>query len=212
LANALEALQSAAPIVFIVGFAIQQIIQILDGVTSYFANQWLKRSTNPNETYADYKKIICTWISNILGGLVSLGMFGHVPIIGNNLISGETTRNIVNCLLLGLMLGTGTDGANSLLKYLGYAKDAAKSVSSVTVQLPVSSVSVSPGANVSLFGSAQNSADPSIKWQMLNPTAGSSLEGSVYTAPTNAGTYYLMATANSDPMATAILTVSVAAS
>jgi len=212
----LEALQSAVPLTFIGGFVVQQIVQLLDPLTSSFANWLLVKNTsgktpNTNETYADYKKWVCTFLSIAFGLAISATMSSSVPIVGKDYIGDETARNAVNWIFLALLIGSGTDGANSLLKYIGYAKDATKSVSSVAIQLAQSSYTVAPKASLVLAATVLNATEPTIEWSQLTTGAGGDLNGSNYVAPQASGTYYVLAKAKADPSATAVVTITVKA-
>jgi hypothetical protein len=93
---------------FAAGFAIQRLLEILDPV---FEMQRVKES----------KKMILGLVSLAVGLLLAFGIELRVlqPL-------GVVSSDYLDALVTGLIISAGSEGFNSILKFLGYAKEGKK--------------------------------------------------------------------------------------
>jgi hypothetical protein len=97
---------------FAAGFAIQRLLEILDS--------WIVSSTR-NPYLTNYKKAILATISLAAGFYFSFGANLHVlqPL-------GITDAPIIDRIVTAFVVSAGTEGFNSIMKFLGYAKENKK--------------------------------------------------------------------------------------
>ncbi len=100
---------------FAAGFAVQQLLEILDQVISPFFDA---RGTG----YANYKKAILSILALVIGLIVSywagLRMLDALGLTGVS----QTADHAVT----GVFISAGTAGFNSVMKFLNYAKEQKK--------------------------------------------------------------------------------------
>jgi uncharacterized protein YacL len=100
---------SLAP-AFVAGFAVQRILEILDSWFDSFKN--IKN-----------KKLICNIISLVIGLL--LAIFGKLHVLGT--LSGATgVPQWLDVAVSSLVVSGGTEGLNSIMKFLNYKKEEQK--------------------------------------------------------------------------------------
>lgn len=204
-------LGEATALVSIVGFAIQQALQMLDSFVSALID-WLKAKEPAGNlpghlTDVDFKKSVMALLSFFVGlgtvlALPALQLLQYVGIKD----SGLRTR-ILDILISALVFGAGTEGANTALKYFGYVKDARKKPVIVLDVVP-KTVTVSKGGTVQFLVSAKDGGESSAEWRILTGGGNISPAG-LYTAPETAGTYQVAAVSTVDLSAVAIATVTV---
>src|SRR5215208_2832911 len=100
---------------FVCGFAIQRLLELVDPVADGFI---------PGEGAAKgrWKKGILGIVA-IIGGLVFATVAG-VRVL--NPISEATIPDWIDLAATGLVVSAGTEGLNSIMKYLGYKKEEQK--------------------------------------------------------------------------------------
>src|SRR4051812_41787273 len=105
----MEKLVTALGPAFAAGFAVQRLLEILDS--------WIVGSTG-NPYLTTYKKAILATISLIAGFALSFGAKLHVlqPL-------GITDADILDGIVTAFVVSAGTEGFNSIMKFLGYAKE-----------------------------------------------------------------------------------------
>jgi uncharacterized protein YacL len=110
----MNTLATALGPVFATGFAVQQLLELLDPVLSAIAN------TPVN------KKIVMGIISLILGLL--LAKFGQFHVLADlsTASGGQWHHPALDFFVTGLILSAGTEGFNSIMKFIGYAKENKK--------------------------------------------------------------------------------------
>lgn len=111
----MDSLVKALAPVFAAGFAIQQLLELLDPLLSRFVD-------------VAWKKVILGLISLVIGLILS-GFGGFrtlLPLFQAS--SGSTPWNhpVLDVIVTGLILSAGTEGLNSIMKFLGYAKETKK--------------------------------------------------------------------------------------
>jgi len=103
----MDKLVSALGPVFAVGFAVQQLIEILSPVVDKIKSK---------------KKEILGLASLVIGLVLAWGTGIRVlqPL-------GVDTAAVVDVVVTGLIISAGTEGINSIMKFLGYAKEKKQS-------------------------------------------------------------------------------------
>jgi carbon starvation protein CstA len=99
---------------FAAGFAVQRLLEIVDAVLAFvFAAAWANR---PN-----LKTFVLMILSIVAGFALAIGTGVRVlqPL-------GATGVDAWDVVVTALVVSAGTEGANSILKYLGYKKDEQK--------------------------------------------------------------------------------------
>src|SRR5579862_7524874 len=129
---------TALGLVSVTGFAIQQLLQLLDPLVEGAIGRYKARRQRSgrlalpnNMSEAEFKKSVMTAAAFGAGLLVS--GFGHLRVLAllagsgaetTALLASATAASFFDVLISGFVLGAGTDGVNTLLKYVGYVKDA----------------------------------------------------------------------------------------
>lgn len=104
-----ELIKALAP-AFTCGLALQQLIELGDSFISISA-------------YEKYKKVVLKIVS--VGAGLGFASAGHLTILGN---LGAKVPVPVDACVTALIISGGTEGLNSILKFLGYTKEAKKAV------------------------------------------------------------------------------------
>jgi hypothetical protein len=100
---------------FAAGFAVQQCLQVVDAVASW------------DQMKPDKKKGIMGLISLVLGALLAVsGLRVLIAIAPNHPISAP-----IDILVSALVISAGTEGFNSIMKFLSYQKESAKADAAV---------------------------------------------------------------------------------
>jgi hypothetical protein len=96
---------------FAAGFALQRLLEILDPLLDKI--QWVKGN----------KKIVLGLVSLVVGLILSLGIGLRVlrPL-------GVEGADLVDIAVTALIVSAGTEGFNSILKFLGYTKENTKTI------------------------------------------------------------------------------------
>ncbi|HYL72845.1 MAG TPA: hypothetical protein VEU96_01515 [Bryobacteraceae bacterium] len=103
-----ELIKNLTPL-FVAGLAIQQLVELPDAILSQSA------------TYEKYKKPIIRIIAIVFGmWLVIEGNFSVIKAVGGSV------PVYVDRLLSALIVSGGTESFNSIIKFMGYAKDDKK--------------------------------------------------------------------------------------
>lgn len=92
---------------FAAGFALQQLLEILDPLVEKFAKE--------------NKKMFLAIISLLFG--LALAFFAGIRVLVH---LGFTGPDLWDAIITGLIVSAGTEGINSIMKYLGYAKENKK--------------------------------------------------------------------------------------
>ncbi len=106
----MDLLVTALGPVFVTGFAVQQLLEIIGPL--------LEKITSNNEKR---KKVYLSLLSLIVGMALSFGAGLHVLVAFN-----ASTPYIVDGIVSGLIISGGTEGINSIMKFLGYSKEKEK--------------------------------------------------------------------------------------
>jgi hypothetical protein len=117
---------------FAAGFAVQRLLDIFDGVLNLVPGG------------VNVKKVVTALISFLIGLL--LAGFAGLRVLKPLGLSGTSRAvAVVDVIVTALVLSAGTEGFNSILKFLGYAKDdkkaqAATSLHAVTQEPAVATL------------------------------------------------------------------------
>jgi len=89
------------------GFAIQRLLEIVDPLV--------------DKLYGEYKKLILGLVSLVVGLALAFGLGLRVlqPL-------GVTSTGLLDGFATALIISAGTEGFNSIMKFLGYAKEEKK--------------------------------------------------------------------------------------
>lgn len=93
---------------FAAGFAVQQLLEILDPIVNKIIG-------------AADKKLVLGLMSLIVGLILAIGAGLRVlqPL-------GVINADVLDIIVTGLVISAGTEGFNSIMKFLGYAKETKK--------------------------------------------------------------------------------------
>jgi hypothetical protein len=108
----MDKLVTALGPVFAAGFAVQQFLELVTSILNL----------DSNATFEKYKKVILGVVSVFVG----LGLAGLVPDLRVLKPLGVSTP--LDLLVTGFVLSAGTEGVNSILKFLKYSKEDKKNV------------------------------------------------------------------------------------
>lgn len=207
MADTFDPAQTTA-VVFLAGFAIQQALQILDPFV-VVGIQTLK-ARRPNKdlpggmTDAEFKKAVVALLAFGLG-------FGAAVWTGVRLLAliSKDFGGVGDLFVSALVLGTGTEAINTVLKFAGYVKDAQKPTPEVTI-MPAA-VTLKVGASFA-FRAAVKNAGPGVTWEVVpGETGGQVSPMGVYTAQAAPGAYQVVARSAADATQFAVAVVTVTA-
>lgn len=194
-------------IVFLAGFAIQQLLQILDPWIIIGINK-IKAARAENDlpggmADVDFKKAAIALISFLLGAIaVQLSDIRLLALINSDYAGAG------DFLVSALVLGTGTEAVNTVIKFLGYAKDAKKLSKSIDVAIFPPSTTVKQGTTFKFRANVNNGLSD-VTWSVLHGNGGTIDNSGLYTAPMDNGTFLVVAVSTVDPSKHSQATVTV---
>lgn len=103
----MDTLVTALGPAFAAGFALQQLLEILDPL--------IEKITKEN------KKMLLALVSLVFG--LALAFLAGIRVLVH---LGYTGPQMWDAIITGLIVSAGTEGINSIMKYLGYAKENKK--------------------------------------------------------------------------------------
>jgi hypothetical protein len=105
---------------FAAGFALQRLLDLLDPVLSW---PFPPKDTHGEPTRAgQVKKLVLSIVSLVMGIVIARTCGLHVI----QALEGLDAAVPWDVFLTGLIISGGTEGVNSIVKFVGYAKDAKK--------------------------------------------------------------------------------------
>jgi hypothetical protein len=135
---------------FAAGFAIQRLLEIIDPL--------LNAILGARPGYGNKKRVLLSILSLLAGFVVTLGAGVRVlePFGGKTAGSAEW----VDVIATALVISAGTEGVNSVLKFLGYAKEneKAEAASKVAAAPPDAMQAINSGSEPNLI---ETEAQPS---------------------------------------------------
>jgi len=194
-------------VVFISGFAIQQALQIIDPLVVWMVRRY--KDSRPNKdlpggiTESDFKKALVATLSFVLGSIIVL--LTGIRLL--TLIKPEYA-GFIDVIVSGLVIGTGTEAVNTVLKFLGYVKDAQKPTLEVVVTISPTSVTVKQGTTFQFRAYVKN-GHQNVAWSVLHGAGGSIDADGRYSAPATPGIFLVTAVSKADPSKDATATVTV---
>ena len=177
-------------LVYILSFAIQQFIQMFDLLVDQLVT-FVKEKFFKNVPDVNIKKNLIMLISFLLGLLVSY-LFGInlLKIIPDKTpyFTIPDLHDYVQMVLTALVLGSGTEAVNILLKYFGYVKDARKEnvQPGVDIKIIPESKKLSVSTRYKFICELKNTGDTKqeIKWEVMDISNGGTIDSDgTYTAP-----------------------------
>jgi len=111
---------SALAPAFAAGFAVQQAIEVVDTVLAVFSKWWQGLAGN-----TALKKLVAMLIGLLLAIVLVLG--GNFDVIKPLLTAGNSVPGFVSGLITVIFISGGTEGFNSLIKWITWKKEEAKS-------------------------------------------------------------------------------------
>lgn len=198
-------------IVSIAGFAIQQAIQLCD----IWISKWVQARKKTDPTLGglsdgDYKKSLISWISFFLG-LCTVG-YTRIRILKDVGVGGApwTWADVGEIVVTSLVVGAGTEGMNTLLKYFGYVKDARGAMTSGDITIMPAALTLKPGASFQFLYKVANPENALVEWSIPQGASGGTItQTGLYTAPGTPGTFQVLVTSKSDPTRAAVASVTV---
>lgn len=191
---------SATAFIAVVGFAVQRLLDIVDPFVAALVpcvNGRLKTASA-----LDIKKAIMALLSLVAGcGVAFVGQFDVLSF----LYGADDTPRCMGMFATAVVLSAGTEGANTLQKYLGYVKDA-RALPEVTV-LP-NALSLAPGATATLMAFVKGTADASVEWIVVEHALGTITKSGEFTA-TAKGTCHVIARSSTQPTASGATTIAI---
>jgi len=151
---------------------------------------------------ADFKKAVMALLSFALGMIAT-------ALSGVRLIYYVRPQwgGAADFLVTSLVMGTGTEAVNTVLKFMGYVKDAQKP--DVEISIVPNTVTVAKGQTFQFRAEVKHSANKLVEWKVLHGNGGTIDSSGLYTAPGNGGTFQVMAISKADPTKQAVATVTV---
>ncbi|MFI5297558.1 MAG: hypothetical protein ACHREM_05615 [Polyangiales bacterium] len=187
-------------------FAIQRAVEILDAPLQACAERLAiqfpgKVDAQGVARAAVFKRTVTGITSTAFGCCAAAAAPGPL-----DAVLGNHSPGVI--LIAGLCLGAGTDGANSITKYLQYTKDA-KRPPDVCIALVPSAITLARKSRVQFLPLVSGADDTSVAWRITEADGGAIGQDGQYTAPDAPGTYHVSAISNANvaKLATATVTV-----
>jgi hypothetical protein len=175
-------------LVYILSFAIQQFIQMFDLIWD-LAVTFIKEKIFKNVPEANIKKSLLMVISFAIGlilvNIFDIRLLKFIP-DGNGYFNKYNC--VVDAIVSALVLGSGTEAVNILLKYFGYVKDARKEnvQSGVEIKINPPSKKLSVNNKFKFYCDLKNTGDTKqeIDWEVMDLSNGGTIDSDgTYTAP-----------------------------
>lgn len=200
-------------LVYIVGVAIQQVLQMIDPLVNNFVqllNSPARGTATSMSTTTDIdrKKSLMAVLAFLLG----LGAAGITEIRLLDLVwkNPGAIAKLGDFVVTGLVLGIGAEAANTVFKYLGYIKDAQKPITSISLTITTLPSQMKVGTTFQFYAEIKNSSS-GVQWEVLHSNGGSIDIRGLYTAPSASGTFPVRCSSIEDKSKLAITTVAVVA-
>lgn len=193
-----------AGIIFVVGFAIQKAIELLDIWISSAAKQLQLKWTNTSE--ADCKKFLTGIIGFVIGVIVTAVTDIRLLKLINPDWANDTGEKIIDFLLTSLIVPAGVEFSNNATKYFQYVKDAKSADAATKVTIVPDKLEIAILAETQFYAIVDNNDNKQVKWRAVKGTIDSTGK---YKAPNTAGTDEIFAISEADPnkVVVAIITI-----
>jgi len=187
----------------VAGFATQRVLELLDPVFVVVSKLKLLALLGD-------EKSAKTWCMGLAGfgiGLIFALLDKHTLPLLNPQLSD---------VVLALAISTGSNAANSLMKFGENVKEARKKEVEPLPELKLTpaAATVSPNAKLQLLASVSGTDNKTVTWRVLEVSDGGTATATdentgEYTAPGTAGTFHVAAISQANPAATATATITV---
>jgi hypothetical protein len=195
-----NSISNAVAFVSFAGFAIQQALQILQPLLF-----WLFTKTQ-SPLSDDGKKALMGFCSFVVAfAVVETGHFN----VFSFLEADPTKAPSVGLWLTAVVLSAGTEGANSIQKFLAYIKDAKAPGPPPAIVLFPTTVTVPPQGIANLLATVTNAKDRRITWKLIEAAGGDISQDGVFKASNAPGTYHVVAMSSGDSSLFATATIQV---
>lgn len=175
-------------LVYILSFAIQQFLQMFDLLADQIVT-FLKEKFFKNVPEANIKKNLLMVISFAIG-LILVNIFDIrlLKFIPNGSGYFNKYSCVVDVIVSALVLGSGTEAVNILLKYFGYVKDARKENVQTGVEIIIipQSKKLSVNTKYKFICEFKNAGDTKQEtdWEVMDISNGGTIDSDgTYTAP-----------------------------
>jgi len=133
---------NAVAVIFIAGFAVQQVLQIID-VPIEIASESIGPKLGGDQGTARAKKTIMAFLAAAIG--IIAASLGDIKLLS---LAMSEVRPYLDHIITGLVIGSGTEAANSALKFIGYLKDGQKPAAPPASGLPATGGTGGKGTGV----------------------------------------------------------------
>jgi hypothetical protein len=188
----------------VAGFATQRTLELLDPLFIFLSRLKLFALLGVDEKAAK------TWFMGFAG--FGIGLF--IALVDNHRL--PLMNSTVSDIVIALAISTGSNAANSLMKFGEQVKEARKKEVQPLPELRVTpvTVTISPQAQLLFLASVSGTDNKAITWRVLEVTDGGTIRSvnestGEYTAPSAPGTYHVAAVSEANPAATATATITV---
>ena len=184
--------------VSITGFAIQQGLQLFEPFALLLVRSW---PGNLDETLK--KKIVM--------GVLSLGCGFLVASIGKiRLLSmlNASYNNYADIIISALVFSAGTEGANSIQKYIGYVKDS-KKLPAVEIAIIPGTLTVAAGRSAKLMCALTSESDTTVEWSLAHGNMGQVTQDGTFTAGHEKGTCIVVVRSLANPAKLGFATITI---
>jgi len=106
---------------FVAGFAVQRVLEVLSAAFDYGVSLTFGGNATVDDPKFKARKTFWTAVISILMGLAIAG-YAHVRVLQPLQFEAPDEWDLV---ITALVISAGTEGMNSILKWLGYKKDQA---------------------------------------------------------------------------------------
>jgi hypothetical protein len=188
----------------VAGFATQRTLELLDPFFIFVSKLKLFTLLLGDE------KTTKTWCMAFVGfgiGLLFAVFDNHTLPLLNPYLSD---------IVLALAISTGSNAANSLMKFGENVKESRKKEVQPLPELKLApgTVTVSPNARIQFLASVSGTDNKEVTWRVLEVSEGGTVmrideSTAEYTAPGTGGTYHVAAISEANPAASATATITV---
>ncbi len=199
----------ALAFIFTAGFAIQRAVEILEPLALWlYAQVKVYRARQPLTDLTNDKgaKSTCAHVLSFLLGLIVVVAADFRFLI--HFHSG--VPHTLDLLVTALAVGSGTDFANSVVKYLQYVKDAQKPSPSPAIEVVVTAQknTLKVGEEYHFLAAAKNAPSPAVIWVAVSGEGGTITSEGLFVS-TMAGECVIQVASKNDPSVFKLLTITV---
>jgi len=205
----MEIMSKILAIVALAGFAIQQVLELLNPIVSLKIRKYIAGRTATNAVLSETE--LKKWCMALLALLLGAGTVAVTKISLMKFIEPSWERSLGDLLVTAFVLGAGTEGLNTLTKYFGYVKEGRKAAVAPEIEVAIvpSSATVGQGQTFKFRSVVKNVSNDAVRWEVAHGSGGSIDTSGLYTAPSQTGTFNVLAVSQVDEAKHAIATVKV---